>query len=138
MKNGIFVIYDHQNHSINLFLTKQISKKMSEECLLLYKDLVDLTDNHVFLHQKWPAIDTTKSSPSLSDQTLATISMNNLSLMTSAKVKAITTRKSTPTTSYLVWKLLEKKLQWQSTNFKNKLTIEQRHQVVASKMFLKT
>ena len=54
------------------------------------------------------------------------------------KVDKITTRKFTPITSSLVWKLLERKLQWQSTNFKNKLTIEQRHQVVASKMFLKT
>ena len=37
-------------------------------------------------YQKWPAIDTTKSSPSLSDQTPAMISMKTLSLMISAKV----------------------------------------------------
>ena len=49
MKNGIFVIYDHLNHSTNQSLMKPISKKTSEECLLLSKALVDLTDNHVFL-----------------------------------------------------------------------------------------
>ena len=55
------------------------------------------------------------------------------------KVKTKTTRKSTPITSSLVWNLPEKKLQRQLTHFKNKLlTIEQCHQVVASKMFLKT
>merc|ERR1712176_899711 len=115
------------------------SKKTSEECLLLFKALVDLTDNHVFLFQKWPVTDITKSSLLLSDQILATISMNNLSLMTSAKVKTKTTRKSTPTTSSLVWNLLEKKLQRQLTNFNNKkLTTEQRHHVVAPKMFFTT
>ena len=55
------------------------------------------------------------------------------------QVKTKTTRKSTPTTSSLVWKLPEKKLQRQLTQFKNKkLTTEQCHQVVASKMFITT
>ena len=49
MKNGIFVICDHLNHLINQSLMKPISKKTSEECLLLSKAPVDLTDNHVFL-----------------------------------------------------------------------------------------
>ena len=115
MKNGIFAIYDHLNHLTNRSLMKPISKKMSEEFLLLFKAQVDLTDNHVFLvsmtsilyrheyhhdiitssgklwpivfqFQKWPATDITKYSPLLSDQTPATISTRNLSLMTSAKV----------------------------------------------------
>ena len=49
MKNGIFAIYDHLNHLTNRSLMKPISKKMSEEFLLLFKAQVDLTDNHVFL-----------------------------------------------------------------------------------------
>ena len=56
------------------------------------------------------------------------------------QVKTKTTRKSTPTTSSLVWNLLEKKLQRQLTHFKNKqrLTTEHRHQVMATKMFFTT
>ena len=56
------------------------------------------------------------------------------------QVKTKTTRKSTPTTSSLVWNLLEKKLQRQLMHFKNKqrLTTEHCHQVVATKMFFTT